>query len=78
MSANEMVVEQVVTGWLLILSGLVFATGGTLYTGRAIWKWPAGSTPNPWLHYGAPLLIGISLLLKGYELKDSGKKCVHP
>ncbi len=45
MSANELLVEQVMAGWLLILSGLIFAVGGILYTGRAIWKWPAGSTP---------------------------------
>lgn len=45
MSANELAVEQDLAGWLLILSGLIFAVGGILYTGRAIWKWPAGSTP---------------------------------
>lgn len=44
MSANGMVGEQVVAGWLLILSMLIFAVGGTLYTGRAIWKWPIGGT----------------------------------
>jgi hypothetical protein len=29
---------------LLILCFLVFSVGGMLYTGRAIWKWPAGQT----------------------------------
>ena len=36
--------EQVAAGWLLISSGLIFAISGTLYTGRAIWKWPAAGT----------------------------------
>jgi hypothetical protein len=45
MSANELVVAQVVAGWLLILSWLIFAVGGILYTGRAIWKWPLSGTP---------------------------------
>ena len=36
--------EPVASGWLLILSGIIFMAGGTLYTGRAIWKWPAGQT----------------------------------
>jgi hypothetical protein len=31
---------------LLILCFLVFSAGGILYTGRAIWKWPAGQTPR--------------------------------
>jgi hypothetical protein len=36
--------EQVVAGSLLILSCIIFVVGGILYTGRAIWKWPAGET----------------------------------
>jgi hypothetical protein len=31
---------------LLILCFLIFSVGGFLYTGRAIWKWPAGQTPR--------------------------------
>ena len=38
--------EQVVAGSLLIGSGIIFTVGGILYTGRAIWKWPAGETPG--------------------------------
>jgi hypothetical protein len=38
--------QQIAAGWLLILSGLIFSAGGVLYTGRAIWKWPAGQTPR--------------------------------
>jgi len=36
---------QIVSGWLLILSGFIFSVGGILYTGRAIWKWPAAGMP---------------------------------
>lgn len=36
--------EPAASGWLLILSGIIFMAGGMLYTGRAIWKWPAGQT----------------------------------
>ena len=46
MVAEVLISEQIVTGWLLILSGIIFAGGGFLYTGRAIWKWPMGSTPT--------------------------------
>ncbi len=38
--------EQVVAGWLLILSGAVFLPGGLLYTGRAIWKWPTAQSQS--------------------------------
>jgi hypothetical protein len=44
MAANSLFSEQVVTGWMLILSGIIFIGGGMLYTGRAIWQWPVGQT----------------------------------
>ena len=37
--------ERSIAASLLILSFVVFGGGGFLYTGRAIWKWPAGQTP---------------------------------
>jgi hypothetical protein len=45
MVARSLISEQVASGWLLILSGLIFTVGGILYTGRAIWKWPVAGTP---------------------------------
>jgi hypothetical protein len=45
MDSKSLVSEHIATGWLLIASGLVFVVGGLLYTGRAIWKWPAAGTP---------------------------------
>ena len=44
MAANGLISGQLVAGWLLILSSLIFIVGGMLYTGRAIWKWPVGQT----------------------------------
>jgi hypothetical protein len=36
--------ERSIAASLLVLSFVVFSVGGILYTGRAIWKWPAGQT----------------------------------
>jgi hypothetical protein len=44
MVVEGLISEQTVTGWLLIVSALIFLVGGMLYTGRAIWQWPAGQT----------------------------------
>lgn len=44
MSTSNLLYEQRVTASLLILSALVFVVAGLLFTGRAIWKWPAGET----------------------------------
>ncbi len=38
--------ERAIAASLLILSFVVFGVGGLLYTGRDIWKWPAGQTPG--------------------------------
>jgi hypothetical protein len=45
MVGNDLIIEQVLAGWLMILSALVFVVGGILYTGRAIWKWPVADGP---------------------------------
>jgi hypothetical protein len=44
MAAKDFLAEYAVTGWMLILSALIFLVGGMLYTGRAIWKWQAAQT----------------------------------
>lgn len=38
--------ERAIAASLLALSFVVFGVGGLLYTGRDIWKWPAGQTPG--------------------------------
>ena len=121
MITKDLLSEQFAAGWLLILGGIIFVPGGLLYTGRAIFKWPAAQSQGylflavvclafvgqalfgasilrsgllpgwvgwttivwnlawlvilpiarpqdvyyPWLHYVAPLIIGIALLGKG-------------
>jgi hypothetical protein len=37
--------ERSGTASLMILGFVVFGMGGILFTGRAIWQWPAGQTP---------------------------------
>lgn len=37
---------RTVAASLLILGFVLFGFGGILFTGRAIWKWPIGQTPN--------------------------------
>lgn len=46
MDVKDFTSVQVVAGWLLVLSGVIFVVGGLLYTGRAIWKWPAAQSQS--------------------------------
>lgn len=83
MVAQSFIFEQVVTGWLLILSGLVFAVGGMLYAGRAIWKWPAGSMPT-YLRWergfvmAAVLTAALGLVLLERLLEAAGDQIMAP
>ena len=62
MGAKDMFSGQVLAGWLLILSGLIFLPSGILYTGRAIWKWPAAQTGS-YLYWERGLVMGAILVL---------------
>lgn len=44
MSVPDLLLERRSAAGLLILSALVFVVAGLLFTGRAIWRWPAGET----------------------------------
>jgi hypothetical protein len=46
MKINDLTSQQMVSGWLLILSFIIFVPGGLLYTGRAIFKWPAAQSQS--------------------------------
>jgi hypothetical protein len=46
MDAKNFISEQTVSGWLLILGGIIFVPGGLLFTGRAIFKWPAAQSQS--------------------------------
>jgi hypothetical protein len=75
--------EQVVAGGLLVLSFVIFAVGGILYTGRAIWKWPAGETPG-YLRWergfvmAAVLAMVLGLVLLERMLEAAGDTLLAP
>lgn len=46
MDGRTLLSERQIAAILLISCGIVFAVGGILFTGRTIWKWPIGQTPE--------------------------------
>src|SRR5437763_17151528 len=46
MDGQSLLAERPIAAILLISSGIIFAVGGFLYAGRAIWKWPSAHTPE--------------------------------
>lgn len=46
MDAQSLASERQIAAILLIACGLIFLVGGILFTGRTIWKWSIGQTPN--------------------------------
>jgi hypothetical protein len=74
---------QIVAGTLLILSGLIFAVGGTLYAGRTIWKWPAGETTG-YLRWErgfvitSVLVLTLGLVLLARMLDAAGSTILAP
>jgi hypothetical protein len=83
MNVKDFTTEQVVAGWLLILSGAVFLPGGLLYTGRAIWKWPAAQSES-YLYWergfimAAILVAALGLVLLERLLEAAGDKILAP
>jgi len=83
MNTNEMISEQVVAGWLLILSGLIFLPAGLLYTGRAILKWPSAQSQG-YLYWerglvmGAILVATLGFVLLTQLLEAAGDRIVSP
>jgi hypothetical protein len=55
---------------LLILGFVVFAVGGILYTGRAIWKWPAGQTGRYLLWERGFVIAAVMASVLGLVLLD--------
>jgi hypothetical protein len=70
MDTKFLLFEQVVTGWLLILSGIIFLAGGTLYGGRAIWKWPAGQTRRYLIWERGFVIAAMIVALLGFTLLE--------
>lgn len=83
MDVQGFISEQVVAGWLLILCGLVFAVGGTLYAGRAILKWPIAGAPTflrveRGFIIAALLIAVLGLNLLERLLEAAGEKILAP
>lgn len=83
MNTQDLISEQVVSGWLLILSALIFLPAGMLYTGRAIWQWPRAQTQG-YLYWERGLVIAAILvatmgfLLLTRLLESAGDRIVAP
>jgi hypothetical protein len=83
MNASDISATQLITGILLVFSGFVFAVGGILYTGRAIWKWPAGQTHRFLLWergfvIASILVLNMGLLLLARILDAAGSIILAP
>jgi hypothetical protein len=62
--------EQIVTGWLLILSAIIFLAGATLYTGRVFWKWPAGQTRRYLIWERGLVIAALVVAVLGFTLLE--------
>jgi len=83
MDGKSLFSEQVVTGCMLILSGIIFVPGGLLYTGRAILKWPAAQSQS-YLYWerglvmAAILVATLGLVLLERLLEAAGDRLLAP
>lgn len=73
--------ERQIAAILLVACSLIFLVGGILFTGRTIWKWPAGQTPE-FLRWErgvviAALLVNVlGLVLLEDMLRASGESII--
>lgn len=56
---------------LMILGFVVFGVGGILYTGRAMWQWPAGQTPRYLLWERGFVIAALLLNVLGLVLLEA-------
>jgi len=83
MNTKAILSEQVVAGWLLILSAMIFLPSGILFTGRAIWKWPSAQSKaylycERGLVMAAILVATLGLVLLKQLLEDAGDRVLPP
>lgn len=70
MDAKNVISEQVIAGWLLILGGIIFLPAGLLFTGRAIFKWPSAQSQG-YLYWERGLVMAAILVATlGYILLE--------
>lgn len=81
MAAHTLLLERRLAGGLLIGCFLIFAVGGLLYTGRAIWKWPAAQTgtyllwERGWV-IAAALVNVLGFVLLADLLQSAGERLI--
>lgn len=83
MVMTDLFSAQIAAGWLLILSAFIFLIGGMLYTGRAIWKWPAGQTHRYYLWERGFVIAALLVAVLGLNLLErileaAGDKILAP
>jgi hypothetical protein len=83
MDVKNLISEQIVSGWLLILSGILFLPGGLLYGGRAIWNWPAAHSQSS-LYWergfimAATLVATLGFVMLEQLLEAAGDRILAP
>ena len=83
MDAKNIISEQVVAGWLLILSAIIFVPSGLLFTGRVILKWPAAQSKS-YLYWErglvmtAVLVATLGLVLLERLLENASDRVLPP
>lgn len=83
MIEKNLLAEQVVSAWLLIISGVIFLPGALLYTVRAILKWPAAQSQGYlfWergLVIAAFITVTLGLVLLDRLLEAAGDRVLSP
>jgi hypothetical protein len=83
MGGMILISEKMITGSLLILSGVFFLPGGILFTGRAIWKWPAGKSASYLIWERSFVIASILVVVVGLDLLEglietAGDKILAP
>ena len=83
MDLSDLVSQQTIAGWLLILSFIVFIPAGMLYTARAIWKRPAAQSQSflYWergLVMAAVLVAALGLVQLDKLLEPAGDRVLAP
>lgn len=83
MNAKAIFSEQVVAGWLLILSAIIFVPSGILFTGRVILKWTVAQSKS-YLYWErglvmtAVLVATLGFILLGRLLENAGDSVLPP
>lgn len=65
MIANGFNVQRVAAGWMLIASMLIFMVGALMYTGRAIFHWPAAQAYRYLLWERGIVMAALLTLIAG-------------